>query len=81
MYGMQTKLTLRMDDALVQQAKTQAARRGKSVSRMVGEFIASLGAPRRGDELSPVTGSLLGIMRGSRVSEADYKRHLRDRYT
>ena len=82
MYVMNTKLTLRMDDALVQQAKIQAAQRGKSVSRMFGEFVASLG--RRGPDnlrLPPVTGSLLGVMKGHRVSEKDYKNHLREKHS
>ena len=80
-YVMKTKLTLRMDDGLVDEAKTQAARRGKSVSQMFGEFVASLGASKRGRELPPVTNSLLGIMKGRRVSETDYKRHLREKYS
>ena len=78
---MHTKLTLRMDDALVDQAKTQAAQRGKSVSQMFGEFVASLGAGKHGCDLPPVTGSLLGIMKGHRVSERDYKKHLREKYS
>lgn len=78
---MNTKLTLRMDDVLVDQAKKQAARRGKSVSQMFGEFVASLGTTKRERELPPVTGSLLGIMKGHRISEADYKRHLREKYS
>ena len=77
---MNTKLTLRMDIMLVEQAKTQAAQRGKSVSQMFGEFVASLGAGKRGGDLPPVTGSLLGIMKGHRVSEKDYKKHLREKY-
>ena len=78
---MHTKLTLRMDDVLVEQAKAQAAQRGKSVSQMFGEFVTSLGASKRGRVLPPVTGSLLGIMKGHRVSEKDYKKHLREKYS
>ncbi len=80
-YVMNTKLTLRMDNLLVEQAKTQAAQRGKSVSQMFGEFVASLGANKRDRDLPPVTDSLLGIMKGHRVSETDYKRHLREKYS
>lgn len=36
---MNTKLTLRIDDALIETAKSEASRRGKSVSRMAGEFF------------------------------------------
>ncbi len=78
---MNTKLTLRMDDMLVAEAKTHAARQGKSVSQLFGEFVASLGACKRDGHLPPVTGSLLGIMKDHRVSEADYKKHLREKYS
>ncbi len=78
---MNTKLTLRMDDVVVGVAKAQAARRGKSVSRMFGEFVVSLGASGPAGGLPPVTGSLLGVLKGHRVSEADYKRHLRGKYS
>jgi len=81
LYVMNTKLTLRMDDVLVQQAKIQAARRGKSVSQMFGEFVASLGKSKPSTHLPPVTDSLLGVMKGHRVSEKDYKQHLREKYS
>jgi len=70
-----------MDDVLVQQAKTQAARRGKSVSQMFGEFVTSLGATKLAHDLPPVTGSLLGVMKSRRISEKDYKKHLREKYS
>ena len=66
---------------LVAEAKTHAARRGKSVSQMVGEFVASLGGRKRGGDLPPVTGSLLGVMKGHGVSESDYKKHLREKHS
>jgi len=78
---MNTKLTLRMDDVLVQQAKTQAARRGKSVSQMFVEFIASLEANKRKNSLPPVTSALLGIIKRTRLSERKYKKHLREKYS
>ena len=81
LYVMNTKLTLRMDDGLVAEAKVQAERRGKSVSQMFGEFVSSLAAGRRREDLPPVTTSLLGILKGHRVSEADYKNHLREKYS
>lgn len=78
---MDTKLTLRMDDELVAEAKSYAARHGKSVSRMFGDFIGSLRVQQHGEEFPPVTGSLLGVMRGCRVSEADYRRHLSEKHS
>ncbi len=81
MYVMHTKLTLRMDEALVRRAKAEASRRGKSVSQMVGEFVASLGSRKRDEQkLPPITASLVGVLKGHRVSESDYKRHLREKH-
>ncbi|MBN1864794.1 MAG: hypothetical protein JW808_07830 [Victivallales bacterium] len=70
-----------MDDMLVEQAKTQAALRGKSVSRMFGEFVASLKTGESEKALPPLTNSLLGVVDGRRISESDYKRHLRKKYS
>ncbi len=77
---MNTKLTLRVSDMVVAEAKTHAARRGKSVSQMFREFIVSLSAPESEETLPPTTRSLLGVMKKHRVSESDYKKHLRERY-
>lgn len=77
---MQTKLTLRMEEALVRRAKREAARRGKSVSQMFGEFVRSLEATPDEQDLPPFTGSLLGVMKGSRLSEEDYRKHLREKH-
>lgn len=79
---MNTKLTLRMDEALVKKAKSEADRRGKSVSQMVGEFFDSLGPPNGEDtkNLPPVTASLLGVLKGHRINNSTYKKHLREKY-
>ena len=78
---MHTKLTLRMDDALVRSAKAEASRRGKSVSQIVGEFFDSLtSARRKSPTLPPITASLVGVLKGRGGSEADYKKHLRAKY-
>jgi hypothetical protein len=78
---MNTKLTLRIDDALVRQAKTEARRRGKSVSQMFGEFIRGIAAPNTVEQgTPPITSSLVGILKGQRISEADYRKHLREKH-
>ena len=70
-----------MDEVLVRKAKKEARRRGKSVSKMVGEFIDSLGsADSTGHDIPPVTASLIGLLKGRRVSESSYKKHLREKY-
>jgi hypothetical protein len=78
---MNTKLTLRMDESQIKRAKEEAARRGKSVSQMVGEFVDSLSSPTPDEkQLPPITASLVGVLKGHRVSEADYKRHLQEKH-
>jgi len=78
---MQTRLTLRMEKTLVRKAKSEAQRRGKSVSRMVAEYFDSLGRrPESRTALPPITSSLIGIVERRSLSEDDYKQHLRDKY-
>ena len=79
---MNTKLTLRLDDRLIERAKDEAEKRGKSVSQMVAEFFTSLGsASKNGPAVyPPVTTSLLGALRNKSSSESEYKRHLREKY-
>lgn len=80
---MNTKLTLRLEQHLIEEAKTEAARRGKSLSRMVADFFESLShQPATGnDDLPPITRSLYGIIKESPVDEDDYKKHLEEKYS
>lgn len=81
MYAMITKLTLRMDEKTVRKAKMEAKRRGKSVSQMVAEYIESIGLQQNSEkDLPPTTASLVGILKGKKISEEDYKAHLREKY-
>ncbi len=70
-----------MDDTIVQKAKEEARRRGKSVSVMVAEYIESIGLQRKyEEELPPTTASLVGVIKGKKISEEDYKAYLREKY-
>lgn len=78
---MNTKLTLRLDDSLINRAKHAAEKRGKSVSQMVSEFFDSLdGGAQTKSVYPPITSALLGALRGKFLSKDDYRRHLRDKY-
>lgn len=78
---MNSKLTLRMDDGLIALAKAEAARRGKSVSQMVGEFIDLLGhAKEPVQKMPPVTSAIRGILKNASFSEESYRKHLEDKY-
>ena len=81
MYVMNTKLTLRLDDSLIDRAKRAAEKRGKSVSQMVSEFFDSLdGGAQTKTSYPPITSALLGSLRGKSLSKEDYRHHLRDKY-
>ncbi len=82
MYVMHAKLTLRMDESLVEKGKFEAARRGKSVSQMVGDFFDSLSSPdqQAARKLPPLTASLVGVLRGHRMNVDSYRAHLREKY-
>jgi hypothetical protein len=79
---MATKLTLRMDEQLIKQAKKYAKQSGKSVSKLVADFFALLNPDpeQDADKTSPKVKSLQGIMRDYRVSPEEYKTHLDKKY-
>jgi hypothetical protein len=78
---MQTKLTLRLEDALIERAKSYAARTGQSVSELVAKLFAVLEAESAEEErLPPITRALRGILAASPVSEDDYRRHLENKH-
>ena len=82
---MNTKLTLRLDDSLIANAKTYAAQQGRSVSDLVAAYFAALGknvsisatsvAPR----LSK-TDQLVGALAGLELDAQAYKKHLEAKY-
>jgi antitoxin component of RelBE/YafQ-DinJ toxin-antitoxin module len=58
---MQTKLTLRIDETLVEKAKAWAKKRHISVSQAVAEFFAQLPENGGPGKLSPWTRRLIGV--------------------
>ena len=92
---METKLTLRLDDRLIRQAKAHAEKSGKSVSRLVADFFSAIepdasGAGMAGaaamppelHALPPITRSLLGIVPEHVVidDKREYRTHLDEKY-
>lgn len=75
---MKTKLTLRLDQELIDIAKQTAAERGVSVSRIVANYFAGLGRVdrRESEPLAPLTASLFGVIQGAREHRNTYRKHL-----
>lgn len=72
---MQTKLTLRLDQDLVEAAKSFARDHGKSLSQIVADYFAHLVIPIEPEqELPPIVRSLKGCLQGTDLDKADYRR-------
>jgi hypothetical protein len=78
---MNTKLTLRMDDALIERAKLHSDRSGRSLSRLVSDFFSAIDAPLGSSELTPRVRSLVGALSGAPLDEGDYRRHLEEKHS
>lgn len=80
-----TKLTLRLDRDLIHRAKVYSRATGKSISQIVADYFATLPDGRQTvPRLTPLIGSLRGVLQGSAVEgkdpEDDYYRHLEEKY-
>ena len=79
---MQTKLTLRLEDQLIEQAKSYAAQAGKSVSQIVAEYFKLLTSQKMttSSPSKPITQSLRGLLREAKLDEKDYKKYLEGKH-
>jgi hypothetical protein len=79
---MNTKLTLRLDDALIRSAKRYSERTGKPLSQLVADYFALIEAQDKLADaaLTPRVRSLLGALARAPVNEEDYRRHLEDKH-
>lgn len=83
MHVMQSKLTLRLDESLIRKAKLLAVRRGTSVSRIFGEYIAKEVDIAEEGEYPPLTSKMLGLLKseGEAVgSRKEYRSYLEEKY-
>lgn len=77
---MNTKLTLRMDEALIERAKAHSERSGRSLSRLVSDFFSAIDAPAEPVGITPRVRSLIGALSQAHVDEDDYRRHLEEKH-
>ena len=75
---MLTKLTLRLDDNLIESAKEYSSQTGKSVSRIVADLFEIIKNEkiRRDEPLTPTVRSLRGIIKDKQLDEKDYKKYI-----
>ena len=79
---MNTKLTLRMDNDLIESAKEHSAKTGKSVSRIVSDLFEIIKNEKLKKEypLTPTVRTLKGVLKGKLVDEKEYHKYLEEKY-
>ncbi len=80
---MNTKLTLRLEEQLIQRAKTLAKARGKSLSQLVADYFTTLEQEQKArplEDLPPGVSSLLGVARNADASLEAHRDHLVAKY-
>jgi hypothetical protein len=81
---MNTKLTLRLDDNLIQSAKLYSAKTGKSISKIVSNYFTLIDVmlSEKPQTVPRITSSLRGCLKGESgtISEDDYKEYLESKY-
>ena len=69
------KLTLSVDEDVVNRAKRYAKDRGVSVSKVVEDYLSAVGEPTK-PRKTPILDSLRGVLQGSKLGIDDYRKHL-----
>ncbi|MEE9304380.1 MAG: DUF6364 family protein [Thiotrichaceae bacterium] len=77
---MQTKLTLRLESELIQQAKKHAKQQGKSLSQVVADYFKVFTQDSERQKIAPITSSLIGVIGSNDLDKDDYKKHLEEKY-
>ena len=80
---MNTKLTLRLNEELINKAKNYAKKEGKSLSQIVSDFFVAISSKKQNSQnikLKPNTSKLYASLKGSLTSKEDYKKHIENKY-
>jgi hypothetical protein len=79
---MKQTLTLRIEDKLINRAKSYTRKSGKSVSQIVASYFALLDVEPKKDtsELTPIVRSLKGSLKGAKIGKKDYHKYLEEKY-
>ncbi|MBW8875666.1 MAG: hypothetical protein JF614_11945 [Acidobacteria bacterium] len=81
---MNTKLTLKLDEDVIEKAKAYAERRGTSLSRIVEGYFAGLTQEEQAERRPPgVVGELAGLLAGLQIEDEKegYAEYLTKKYS
>lgn len=88
MYGynhiiMDTKLTLKLDQEVIERAKTYAKEKNTSLSKLIESYLSLLVFSKNEEEISPIVKSISGVMELPENYDVkkEYKKHLIKKYS
>jgi hypothetical protein len=80
---METKLTLKLNKDIIEQAKEYAIKHNISLSRLIEKYLKLLVRPeKKKDEITPLIKELSGVIKftGDFDPEESYHQHLEEKY-
>lgn len=80
---MDTKLTLKLDGDIIEQAKTYAKKKNTSLSKLIESYLGLLVEPKENQEVTPLVKSLSGVIGLSKNADykKDYRKHVLNKYS
>ena len=78
---MNTKLTLKMDETVIEAAKIFAREHRISISKLTETYLKKItGGSQSYPEMTGVVGELAGILKGMDIDKSDYTDYLENKY-
>jgi hypothetical protein len=80
---MDTKLTLKLDNSIIEKAKNYAKKKNTSLSKLIESYLGKLVTPNDTHEVTPLVKSLSGAIDLPKNfdTKKEYKKHLSNKYT
>ena len=80
---MDTKLTLKLDISIIEQAKNYAKKKNTSLSKLIESYLGKLVEPSDAHEVTPLVKSLSGVVQLPKNFDVkkEYKKHIVNKYT
>jgi uncharacterized protein Yka (UPF0111/DUF47 family) len=80
---MDTKLTLKLNGDIIEQAKTYAKAKNTSLSKLIESYLSLLINPNEKQDITPLVKSLSGIIDLPKDVDhkANYRKHILNKYT
>ena len=79
---MDTKLTLKLNGDVIEQAKTYAKKKNTSLSKLIESYLGLLIDPNDNQEVTPLVKSLSGVIDLPKDfdNKTNYRKHILDKY-